>query len=550
MHRQLSPSSPSQQPPQRSSPSPQSQTSQPEPQPQPPNPTPSPGAAVTIPPSFTRRKEAILDQLSVPDEDYTDLSPKGTVDAGIRDLIDEINSLDGLVTTSSCGGRVSVFLEGRRGGKGGKVSGEGGEVLPGHHLAVVDDDGDDGDGGDDDEDDDDEGAQGGGEGDEGEGEGVMREPALVPPRSRSWPDGGGAGGGTGTETVAGVGGKGGGGRWLFVSHDPVETHGKLDCEPNIVAALLGMEEPIFDGREGISADEMSGGESRLIHFKFEPMILHVLTASLHHAQLILRCGLQAGFRESGAINLLPPSTSSGGGAAVTPIVAIRSMGLGLESLIGREVNRIKHCTVSREYLKALIKIANERFVENARRIERFRVLLREATSTGGSGGGGKAKVRKGDGGGEWESAEVRRERKRLEGLRRAEEVRRLKKESQRVQDEEEEAQDTPVMPAVEGPAVVLGQAPHDVAAGPLEGLGHLAHVGAGLEPLAQRRDLLGHGVPGGGRLLRGRGRRDLVRHLLEAGVLLLLQLLELRGHARLHLQLRELLSGVDVHWQS
>lgn len=72
------------------------------------------------------------------------------------------------------------------------------------------------------------------------------------------------------ETIAGVGGKGGGGRWLFVSHEPVESRGKLDSEPNIVAALLGMEEPIFDGREGSSAEEM--GESRLIHFKFEPMV--------------------------------------------------------------------------------------------------------------------------------------------------------------------------------------------------------------------------------------------------------------------------------------
>lgn len=177
-------------------------------------------------------------------------------------------------------------------------------------------------------------------------------------------------------------------------------------------------------------------------------ILHVLTASLHHAQLILSCGLQAGFRESGAINLVP-APSAAAAAAATPIVAIRSMGLGLESLIGREVNGIKHCTVSGEYLKALIKIANERFVENARRIERFRVLLREAVSAdggggGGGGGGGKARVRKGDGGGEWEGAEVRRERKRLEGLRRAEEVHRLK-EAQRAQGEEA-AEASPVMP--------------------------------------------------------------------------------------------------------
>lgn len=170
---------------------------------------------------------------------------------------------------------------------------------------------------------------------------------------------------------------------------------------------------------------------------------------MQHAQLILRCGLQAGFRESGAINLIPSSSSPS--AAAMPIVAIRSMGLGLESLIGRETNRIKHCTVSGEYLKALVNIAGERFVENARRIERFRVLLREATSgTGGrgrgrAGPGGAGGRRKGDGGGgEWEAAEVRRERKRLEGLRRSEEVRRVR-EMQRK--EGEEAQTDTVMPA-------------------------------------------------------------------------------------------------------
>lgn len=73
-------------------------------------------------------------------------------------------------------------------------------------------------------------------------------------------------------TIAGVGGKGGGGRWLFVSHDPVQMEGKLDSEPNIVGALLGMEEPIFDGRDGSEAEGMGDGSTRLIHFKFEPMV--------------------------------------------------------------------------------------------------------------------------------------------------------------------------------------------------------------------------------------------------------------------------------------
>lgn len=212
-----------------------------------------------IPPSFARRKEAILAQLAVPDEEYTDLSPKGTVDAGIRDLIDEINGLEGLVTTSSCAGRVSVFLEGRRAGRGAPpaTADEGSLLLPGHHLAVED-----------------EGA--GEDGHEGRG---LERGGLQGVEAGATPGGGGNGrdepmaatsASASAETIAGVGGKGGGGRWLFVSHEPVESRGKLDSEPNIVAALLGMEEPIFDGREGSSAEEM--GESRLIHFKFEPMV--------------------------------------------------------------------------------------------------------------------------------------------------------------------------------------------------------------------------------------------------------------------------------------
>jgi tRNA wybutosine-synthesizing protein 3 len=65
-------------------------------------------------PGFLARKARILKQLNVPDTEYSDASPKGSVDAGIRDLIDEINVQDGLVTTSSCAGRVSVFAEGRK----------------------------------------------------------------------------------------------------------------------------------------------------------------------------------------------------------------------------------------------------------------------------------------------------------------------------------------------------------------------------------------------------------------------------------------------------
>lgn len=64
---------------------------------------------------FEVRKNKILEQLDAPAGEYHDLSPKGSIDEPIRELISEINNLEGLVTTSSCSGRISVFLEGRKG---------------------------------------------------------------------------------------------------------------------------------------------------------------------------------------------------------------------------------------------------------------------------------------------------------------------------------------------------------------------------------------------------------------------------------------------------
>lgn len=75
---------------------------------------PSQYGDATVTPGFVARKSKILSDLSVPDAEYTDLSPKGSVDEGIRDLIKDINALHGLVTTSSCAGRVSIFVEGSK----------------------------------------------------------------------------------------------------------------------------------------------------------------------------------------------------------------------------------------------------------------------------------------------------------------------------------------------------------------------------------------------------------------------------------------------------
>ena len=72
------------------------------------------GSSIPIPSNFTAKKDAILASLAVAEPSYRDLSPKGSVDEAIRPLIERINALEGVVTTSSCAGRASVFLEGSR----------------------------------------------------------------------------------------------------------------------------------------------------------------------------------------------------------------------------------------------------------------------------------------------------------------------------------------------------------------------------------------------------------------------------------------------------
>lgn len=64
---------------------------------------------------FVARKRRILQLIDVPEEDYKDLSPIGAIDPGIRQLVHQINALDGFVTTSSCAGRIAVYSEVQRG---------------------------------------------------------------------------------------------------------------------------------------------------------------------------------------------------------------------------------------------------------------------------------------------------------------------------------------------------------------------------------------------------------------------------------------------------
>lgn len=90
------------------------------------------------------------------------------------------------------------------------------------------------------------------------------------------------------------------------------------------------------------------------------------------------------------------------------MVAIRSLGLGFESLVGYETpDGQRRWLVSADLLETLRAVADERFAENARRIERFRAAFLDAVRAPQTTAGR-----------EWEDAAARRERKRAEGLTR------------------------------------------------------------------------------------------------------------------------------------
>ncbi|KAH0543210.1 hypothetical protein FGG08_002471 [Glutinoglossum americanum] len=294
-----------------------------------------------MPSTFERKKNSIVAQLQVPDIQYSDLSPKGTLDVDIRPLIHNVNSKEGLVTTSSCAGRISVFLEGKR---------KNDSPVIGENIVTSDE-------------------------------------AFRDLSNKS--------GGTS------VGGKGRGGRWLYVSHDPIPLpSGDIGGVPGFTE-LFGLS---TSGREFPHSED-----TRYVHFKFEPMILHVLTASLEHAQTVLTAASQAGFRESGAVNI----TSNPDGET-TPMVAVRSMGLAFDSIIGclhNSTDRVPETIfslVGEPYLRSLVEIGNMRFRENAHRIERFAKALDIIHPPGVMAKPGER---------EWEDTDTRRERKRAEGLR-------------------------------------------------------------------------------------------------------------------------------------
>ena len=128
------------------------------------------------------------------------------------------------------------------------------------------------------------------------------------------------------------------------------------------------------------------------------------------AQKVLSSALQAGFRESGATSI---ASSAGSQTLTTPMVAVRSTGLALDSIIGVANDDDECCSIVDEsYLETLISIANDRFRTNTERIHRFQDLLRAALAPLTIALEGSSNDPK------WENVKARRERKMAEGLQR------------------------------------------------------------------------------------------------------------------------------------
>lgn len=315
-----------------------------------------------MPSVFESKKAKILEQLAVPDSAYHDASPKGSVDVGIRDLVDQINVLDTLVTTSSCAGRIAVYLEGRKKGQ----------------PPIQDD--------------------------------VIQD------------------------ANAGAGGKGGG-RWLFVSHDPlVVPHERQEKDLTSVFGMSASDaisipsstrnirwvrckfEPMVGSRGYLSSfryppstllrPEFSA-KCVHVHLLIERQILHVLCSSIQSAQRVQNAAMSAGFRESGISSITSQSDGS-----TTAMTAVRTTGLAFDSVVGYEDSRGKLVPmVDEAYMNVLVELANERFAVNTERSERFRKALIDQFAAN------REAVRRKDGG-EWETADIRKARMRAEGLAR------------------------------------------------------------------------------------------------------------------------------------
>ncbi|KAL6197629.1 hypothetical protein ACLB2K_033235 [Fragaria x ananassa] len=135
--------------------------------------------------------------------------------------------------------------------------------------------------------------------------------------------------------------KASGGAWLYISHDPADPDSVLDL--------------VFRRRSDPTRNELRDDDHDEVVFRFEPLIVAVECRDLAAAQVLVSKAIASGFRESGI-------TSSN----KRVIIAIRCS-IRLEVPLGSS----REIMVSREYLRFLVGVANEKFEANRKRTDAF-----------------------------------------------------------------------------------------------------------------------------------------------------------------------------------
>ncbi|KAL6945459.1 hypothetical protein ACO0QE_002915 [Hanseniaspora vineae] len=185
--------------------------------------------------SFLQKKQSILNS-------NIDLSPKGSIDALCIPIIKLINdNSDDMVTTSSCSGRLSVFVEGVKTKSQAKQY-------------------------------------------------ENSTPQTATGQSSQAPE----------EAVTSamleykLGGKGDGGEWLYITHNVDEVTGWLQKVQTSERAIRFLSQ---DNK--VETENIDMTTKRLILYKFEPLILHIKCRNFETASRLYNVAMGCGFRESG-----------------------------------------------------------------------------------------------------------------------------------------------------------------------------------------------------------------------------------------------------------
>lgn len=332
---------------------------------------------------FMQKKDNLLKLIEETSPDSPDASPKGTIDALCMPIINLINSSSKMVTTSSCSGRVSVFLEGEK------------------HLSQPIDNNNDS-------------------------------------NNNNQPE---------SATTTKPGGKGDGGRWLFITHDvskvdnwytdlmSLSSSSSNQNTNTDIPSVANKDLTYCFTTDADLIDRKSNDPStRYVLFKFEPLILHVLCADLDSASQLYTTAMGTGFRESGI----------GKNNNVAIRISIKlDVPVGFYEPEEKKICWF----VPEYVLKLLTNVSKEKFYQNEKKLKDLYDQIEQLTnSQANNNKSADADTLGQHGTKKTETKEERRLRKQAEGLARreavreqkqAEKLRKLKLEQERLQGQQQ-----------------------------------------------------------------------------------------------------------------